>query len=149
MTSQNFHSTFVVSQSPEEVFAAITNPRKWWTGEFEGTAEAVGDEFSYRYGDIHYSRQRVSELVPGQRVVWQVVDSHFAGREDPGEWTGTHITFEISRQDRQTGVRFAHVGLTPAFECFEACSSAWGFYVNGSLRGLIATGEGPASPPWA
>jgi MFS family permease len=30
-----------------------------------------------------------------------------------------------------------------------ACSSAWGFYVNTSLKRLIATGEGPAQPPWA
>ena len=32
--------------------------------------------------------------------------------------------------------------LVPEFECFEACSSAWGFYVNGSLKRLITAGEG-------
>jgi hypothetical protein len=30
----------------------------------------------------------------------------------------------------------------PAFECFGACSNAWGFYINESLRNLIATGKG-------
>ena len=27
-------------------------------------------------------------------------------------------------------------------ECFEACSDAWGGYIKGSLRSLIATGKG-------
>jgi hypothetical protein len=40
----------------------------------------------------------------------------------------------------------AHRGLVPEFECFEACSSAWGFYVNGSLKRLITTGRGEPNP---
>jgi uncharacterized protein YndB with AHSA1/START domain len=149
MTSQNFRSTFTVAQPPEEIFRAITNPRKWWTGDIEGSADQVGDEFSYRYGDVHYSKQKVTELVPGHKVVWQVVDSHLARPEDPNEWTGTHIIFEISCHDGQSELQFSHLGLVPDFECFDSCSSAWGFYINGSLRRLITTGEGPASPPWA
>ena len=149
MRSQNFDSTFTVSQSPEEVFSAITNPGKWWTGDIDGTADHIADEFSYRYENIHYSKQKVTELVAGQKVVWQVVDSNLAGPEDPAEWTGTHITFEISRKEGQTELRFSHLGLVPEFECFDSCSNAWGFYINGSLQRLITTGEGPATPPWA
>jgi hypothetical protein len=81
--------------------------------------------------------------------VWPVVDSRLAGPEDPGGGTGTHIIFEISRQDARTKLRFSHVGLVPEFECFDSCSSAWGFYVNRSLRHLITAGESPASLPWA
>jgi uncharacterized protein YndB with AHSA1/START domain len=149
MTSQNFHSTLTVPQSPEEVFAAITNPKKWWTGDIEGSTDQVGDEFFYRYGDVHYSKQKITELLPGHKVVWQVVDSQLSGPEDLSEWTGTEIIFEISRAEGQTELRFSHLGLVPEFECFDSCSSAWGFYINGSLRRLITTGEGPATPPWA
>lgn len=149
MASQNFQSTFSVQQTPEEVFAAIINPGKWWTGEIEGSADRVGDEFSYRYGDAHYSKQKVSELVPGRKVTWQVVDSRISGPEDPSEWTGTEIVFEISPHGGQTELRFSHLGLVPEFECFDSCSNAWGFLINASLRQLIATGEGPATPPWA
>jgi len=55
------------------------------------------------------------------------------------------MTFEITAREDGTEVRFAHRGLVPEFECFESCSSGWGFFVNRSLRHLITTGEGPAS----
>jgi len=149
MQSQNFTSTFTVDQSPEEVFTAITDVARWWTGEIEGEADEVGDEFSYRYPGAHYSKQKIVELVRGKTIVWHVVDSHLEGPEDPSEWTGTDISFEITPKENGTEVRFSHFGLVPDFECFDACSSAWGFYVNGSLKRLITTGEGPTPPPWA
>jgi uncharacterized protein YndB with AHSA1/START domain len=149
MAIQSFQSTFLVTQSPDEVFAAVTNPRKWWTGDIEGSTGQVGDEFSYRYEDIHFSKQKVTELVPGRKVVWLVVESELSGPEDPSEWTGTEIIFEINERDGQSELRFSHLGLVPEFECFESCSSGWSFFINGSLRRLITTGEGPALPPWA
>ena len=141
------HSTFTVDQSPEEVFAAIVDVPRWWTGDIEGSTDTLGDEFTYRYPGAHYSKQKVAELIPGKKVVWHVVDAHLEGPEDPNEWTGTEIKFEITRMEDGTEVRFSHLGLVPDFECFDACSSAWGFYVNGSLKRLITTGEGPAKPP--
>jgi hypothetical protein len=52
--------------------------------------------------DAHYSKQKVTELVPGHKVVWHVVDSKLSGPDDPSEWTGTEVTFEINQQDGQT-----------------------------------------------
>jgi hypothetical protein len=149
MQSQNFTSAFTVEQTPAEVFGAINNVRAWWTGEIEGDADVVGDEFSYTYPGFHYSKQKIVELVPGKKVVWFVVDAHLEGHGNPSEWTGTHITFEIAPKEDGTEVRFSHLGLVPEFECFDSCSSAWGFYINGSLKRLVATGEGPAKPPWS
>jgi hypothetical protein len=148
MTSQNFTTSFTVEHSAEEAFKAITNVQGWWTGEIDGNADALGAEFTYRYPDLHYSKQKVTELVPDRKVVWKVTEAHLTFLEDPAEWTGTEITFEIVPRGARTEVRFAHEGLRSDFECFETCSSAWGFFVNGSLRRLITTGEGPATPPW-
>jgi hypothetical protein len=39
------------------------------------------------------------------------------------------------------------VGLAPDVECFDSCSNAWGFYITGSLRTLIAQGQGQPNPP--
>jgi hypothetical protein len=136
----DFTTTFFVDQTPEEAFAAINNVRAWWTGEIEGGTDKLSDEFTYRYEDIHYSKQKVAQLIPGAKVVWLVVDSKLNFAKDKTEWNGTAITFDISKRGDKTEVRFTHRGLVPEFECFSDCSSAWAGYINGNLRSLIAAG---------
>jgi hypothetical protein len=145
----DFRTSFEVDQTPEEVFRAVTEVPRWWTGEVEGSAAALGDEFVYSYADLHVSRQRVTELIPGRRVVWRVLDAKLSFTDDPAEWVGTEIVFAIDRRDDRTVLTFEHVGLVPEVECYDQCSSAWAFFINGSLKHLITTGEGPATPPWA
>lgn len=139
---ESFTSSFTVEQSPQEVFDAIRNVRAWWTGEVRGKCLAVGDEFTFRYGKVHRSRQRVVEALPGERIVWLVTEAHLAFAENPAEWVGTRIRFDIARQGRGTQVRFTHVGLAPGCDCYEACHDGWTFYVQRSLRGLIVNGKG-------
>jgi hypothetical protein len=142
MNVQSFTTTITVDQTPEEVFAAINNVRGWWSGDIEGNTDKLGDEWTYRYRDIHYSKQKITELIPGKRVAWHVLDGYLDFVEDKAEWTGTDITFEITKKGDETDIRFTHLGLVPDFECFDNCSNAWGFYINHSLRKLIATGRG-------
>jgi hypothetical protein len=144
MNHQYFTTTFTVDQTPEEAFAAINNVRAWWSGEIEGSTDKLGDEFTYRYEDLHRSTQKVTELIPGKKVVWLVSDAQLNFTEDKTEWNGTEITFEISTEGHQSQVRFTHVGLVPEFECFDTCSNAWGYYINNSLRELITTGKSQA-----
>ena len=75
-----------------------------------------------------------------------VLDSYLSFVEDKTEWNGTKITFDISKKGDKTEVRFTHLGLVPEYECFENCSSAWGFYINRSLRNLITTGKRQPNP---
>jgi hypothetical protein len=140
--NQYLTATFTVDQTPEEAFAAINNVRGWWSGQIEGSTGKLGDEFTYRYKDIHYSKQKLTEFIPGRRVVWDVLDSYLSFVEDKTEWNGTKVTFEVGKKDDKTEVHFTHVGLAPGHECFNACSDAWGFYVRDSLRNLITEGKG-------
>jgi hypothetical protein len=142
MGDPHFTTSFTVGSSPDEVFAAINDVRGWWSGDIEGSTDRLGEEFTYRYEDVHYSKQKITELIPGEKVVWHVLDGYLAFTEDKTEWTGTNIVFDVSRTDGGTEVRFTHIGLVPQFECFDNCSNAWGFYINGSLRRLITTGTG-------
>jgi len=148
MNSHDFTTVFLVEQTPDEAFTAITNVRGWWSENIEGNTDTLGAEFTYRNQDVHCSRMKITELVPGQTVVLRVLDNYFNFTEDQNEWTGTQITFEVTRNGDQTEVRFSHLGLNPEFECFSVCSNAWGFYINGSgsLRRLITTGEGQPNP---
>jgi hypothetical protein len=138
----SFTTTITVDRTPEEAFAAINDVRGWWSGEIEGNTERLGDEFTYRYEDLHLSTQRITESVPGKRIAWEVLDGYLNFVKDKTEWQGTVITFDISRNGEQTDIRFTHQGLIPEFECFDNCSNAWGFYINSSLRGLITAGKG-------
>lgn len=142
MGSQNFTATILVDKSPMQAFEAITNPRAWWGQEIEGHTDRLDEEWTYRYKDMHLSRQKTVEMVPGRKVAWQVVDATMSFLEDKAEWKDTTIVFDISPKGDRTEVRFTHVGLAPEVECFEVCSDAWGGLINGSLRSLIETGSG-------
>jgi hypothetical protein len=142
MTNQNFTANFSVDQSPQEVFDAINNVRGWWSGEIDGSTDKLGAEFTYQYQDIHRSTQRITELVPGKKVVWHVLDAQINFVKNKREWKGTDIVFEITKKRRKTELRFTHVGLVPAIECYGKCAGAWGFYIIDSLGSLITTGKG-------
>lgn len=141
MKKQDFTITILVDRTPEEAFAAINNVRGWWSGDIEGDTDKLGAEFTYRYDDMHRSRQRITELVPGKRVVWRVVDSQLSFLKHTSEWDDTAIVFDLSEKAGKTEIRFAHVGLVPRFECYGSCSNAWGALIKGNLRNLITTGE--------
>ena len=144
---RSFSTSYTVDQSPEEVFAAIVNVGAWWTGTVDGRADEVGAEFTYRHPPQHYSRQRVVELEPGRRMAWRVIESDLSFLSQPDEWAGTEIQFDLTPSARGTEVRFTHLGLVPAIECFDACSTGWTHYVSGSLRNWITNGE-PLPDPW-
>ena len=141
MKEQGFTTSFTVDQTPQEVFDAINNVRGWWPGEIDGDTGKLGAEFTYRYKDFHKSTQRVSELVPGKKLVWHVSDAELTFFKDKSEWIGTDIVFEITRKKDKTELTFTHVGLVPTFQCYGDCSGAWGELVGRNLRNLITTGK--------
>ena len=142
MKDQNYTATFTVDQTPKEVFAAITDVRGWWSGNIEGGTDKLGDEFTYRYEDVHYSKQKITELIPGKKLSWLVLDSYLSFVKDKTEWNGTKVIFDIAKKGDKTELRFTHVGLVPQYECYDACTDAWSGYIKGSLRNLITKGKG-------
>ena len=146
MKTKGYTTSFMVDQTPDEVFNAINNVRGWWSEEIDGSTGKLGDEFKFRYKDLHRSTQKITESVPGKKVVWHILDSHINFVKDKAEWKGTDIVFEITKKDDKTQLRFTHVGLVPAIECYGDCSGAWGFYINDSLRSLITKGKGQPNP---
>ncbi|MBO9681246.1 MAG: SRPBCC domain-containing protein [Flavisolibacter sp.] len=146
MNTENFATTILVDQSPQEVFDAINNVRGWWSGEIEGITDTPGAEFTYTVPGVHYSRQRITEFISGKKIVWNVVDAELNFVNNKTEWKGTSISFDIAKKGDKTEVRFTHAGLEPAQECYKDCSNAWGLLINGNLKNLIVSGEHQPSP---
>jgi uncharacterized protein YndB with AHSA1/START domain len=138
---KDFTTSFTFTQTPQQVFDAVTNVCGWWSEGLEGQSAQQGDEFVYRHKDVHYSRHRLTEVIPHKKVVWLTTDASINFVDDKTEWTGTTITFDIDETNGQTTLRFTHKGLTPQLDCFEACSGGWNYYLQ-SLYDLIVTGKG-------
>jgi Activator of Hsp90 ATPase homolog 1-like protein len=146
MEQHSYRTTFLVEATPQETFAAVNDVRGWWSEDLDGRTDTVGAEFAFRGNhqgvNVHRARIKVTDLVPGERVAWQVLDNHFTFTEDQSEWTGTRIVFELVPVDAGTEVRFSHLGLLPAHECYDVCSNAWAGFLHDSLPHLAETGRG-------
>jgi hypothetical protein len=142
MKSPDFDCSITANVTTKEAFEAINNVREWWTEVLEGGTHTLNDEFEVRFGDVHYSKQKLIEVIPNKKVVWLVTDSHLGFVKDKNEWTGTQISFEISEQNTGTQIRFTHHGLITQIECYSDCSNAWAGYINNSLLSLLTTGKG-------
>jgi uncharacterized protein YndB with AHSA1/START domain len=141
-TATDFTTSVLVDKTPKEVFDAINNVRGWWSEDVDGDTDKLNAEFDYRYEDAHRCRIKIVEMVPNKKVVWLVMNNYFNFTEDTTEWTGTKISFEISKKGDKTEMRFTHVGLTAEYECFEVCSDGWTHYIKKSLPALLISGKG-------
>jgi hypothetical protein len=142
MNKPDFNISFSVDQTSQEVFNAIRNVRAWWSETLEGNSENVQDEFSYRHGDLHYSKHKLIEVIPHEKVVWLTLESQLTFDEKKDEWNNTQVIFEITKHQNKTILTITHFGLTPSLLCFNACSNGWKHYIKNSLLPLITTGKG-------
>jgi hypothetical protein len=141
MEDKDFTAQLAVDCEPQALFAAICDVHGWWNEAIEGRADTVGADFVHRVADVHRCHVQVQELVPGELVVWRVLENRFSFTEDPSEWTGTRMVFRISRQGDRSRLDFTHEGLVPRFECYPVCQDGWTTYLR-SLQSLAETGMG-------
>jgi hypothetical protein len=142
MKEQDYHTSITVEATASEAFNCINSVTKWWTENLEGRSQKLNDEFTVRFGDVHYSQQKLIEVVVDKKIVWLITDSKLNFIKDKQEWNNTKISFDISTHDNKTRIDFTHIGLVPGVECFGACSNAWSQYIQQSLLSFINTGTG-------
>lgn len=143
MKTQDFTKTIWIDESPAQAYKTILDVRSWWSGlhgeSFEGSAEKLGDEFGFLAGEgAHYTKQKLVELVPNEKVVWLVSDANLSFVDKTDEWNGTRIRFDISEESGKTKIVFTHIGLVPEFECYTSCAPAWTQYIQEQLTNAIS-----------
>ncbi len=113
MENQNYSSTILVDKTPNEAFNDIKNFRAWWSEDIEGETDKPGETFFYHYKDVHLCKLKLIEMIPNEKLVYQVIANEFSFTKDKTEWVNTKLVFDISSEGKQTKVTFTHEGLVP------------------------------------
>jgi hypothetical protein len=146
MSTSDFTTTILLDASAAVVFDAINNVRGWWSEEIEGSTSQLHDVFWYHHQEVHYCKLQIVEFDPGKLVTWLVLENQFSFTQDPSEWKGNRLQFEITELGEQTQLRFTQYGLVPSNECYAICDECWVNYIHNSLRNLVLTGKGEPNP---
>lgn len=142
MKDQSYTTTIEVTNPPEDVFDRITAIPKWWSTDFEGNSTKLDDEFVIHHPGAHFSRQKLVEVIPDEKMVWQVTDSNLDWLEkNQHEWTNTKMIFKIVAREDKTVLHFTHEGLVPELECYDRCTRGWNIVIKDRLFKFITTGE--------
>lgn len=144
MTQQDYNVSIRVNASAEDAFNTINNITAWWCTNFEGESEKLNDVFTVRFGET-FITIKIIELIPYQKIGWQVIDCYKHWLKDKKEWLNTTMTWEISLKENEAQINFTHHGLVPGIECYNGCEGAWNQYIKESLFRLITEGIGKPS----
>lgn len=137
MNNKDFSVRVLVNANASHAYKVINEVTKWWTENLTGDSAQMGDEFSVQFGDVHYSKQKLIELIPDEKVVWLVTEGSLNFVENKEEWVNTQILFELENVGDKTQITFTHKGLIPQIECYSACSNAWTEYIQDRLKEAI------------
>ena len=142
MTNMNYTATIEVEKSPQVVFDCLKEVPKWWSRDFKGNSTKLNDEFVISHPGRHYSKQKLTDVIPGKRIVWFVTDSELSWIEnDKQEWTNTKMIFEITPHGHKTVLDFTHEGLVPEKECYAMCRQGWDMVIKDRLFHFITDGK--------
>ena len=140
--TQDYRSSFTTKIPPQETFSKIDNVSKWWSTHFEGMSSKPGDVFTVRFSGGDWYTIRIEEMIPDKKIVWNVLDADQTWHEDRDEWAGTQIVWEISAEENGSMVTMTHLGLVPAFECYDQCKLGWDYLIQQSLYKYLTEGAG-------
>lgn len=139
----HFQQSLELQALPSTIYAALTTIaglRSWWTEETDGNP-TVGGTIRFRFGSSHKA-MRVECLESDREVHWLCTEAHIDPVERKDEWVGTRIAFHLTPLDgSRTRLDFEHIGLVPAFECYDLCCNGWRHFL-GSLQQYVETGRG-------
>ena len=145
MTKQDYRLSISAPVSAADAYDKIARVSEWWAKDFEGSARNLGDVFTVRFGRAFgdtFVDFKITEAVPGSKVVWHVTNSYLPWLKDKTEWNDTSVAFVMSAGRSETTVTLTHEGLIPEIECFDHCVQGWNHYFGQSFKQFLTDGHG-------
>ncbi|MFQ5995970.1 MAG: SRPBCC domain-containing protein [Acidiferrobacterales bacterium] len=148
---ENFRMTLKFNAPVDRLYDAIARRGLEWWSTVGTVSTKVGEVCEFRFPKADFfAKFEVTELSPNQAIEWRCVGCKHpdsAGHKNPQDWVETRLRFELfAGLEDTTELRFEHVGLSPALECYDSCATIWPHYLNKSLRALV---EGGTPKPYA
>ncbi len=145
ITKQDYSTSITVPVTAQEAFDSINNVSGWWSQNLEGGTDKLEKEFTVHFGETNIT-SKVTEHVPGKKIVWLVTGGYKHWLQNKEEWHGTTMVWEITEENNAIRIDFTHIGLVPGIECYNGCENAWNGYIKGSLYELMTEGKGMPEP---
>ena len=124
-----------IKASAQQVYEAVATPEGLdarWTLRAEGVP-VEGASYQLWFGREYDWRARVSRVVPGEAIEWEMTDAH----ED---WLGTRVGVALEEADGVTMVSFHHSNWSEQNEHFQISSYCWAAYLR-LLKRYVERGE--------
>ncbi len=139
----NIKMSVSIDAPPERVFPLAATPQglaRWWAADATECDGLVDLGF--------FKRATVYRLQPVRSVAPSAAEWRCLGE---GEWTGTRLVFELTKNDGKTRLRFTHADWKVETDYFIDCTATWGelMYrlkatVEGKNPGPLFSAEGLA-----
>lgn len=147
MNTKDYQRSMHISSTPDKVFEGITQRiPEWWSKDYKGAAKDKGDEFTVRFGST-FKTMRITDVIENKKVEWLCIDQliempdGMQPLKNKQEWVGNKIIWEVEQNDKDTILKFKHVGLTPEVECWSVCEPGWEQTLK-SFTELLHSGAG-------
>jgi hypothetical protein len=141
MKNKNYSATIKVSAAPEAAFEKIAKVNGWWAKKFTGKALHENDTFKVTFGET-FVDFKITEAIPGKKIVWHVTDCYLDWINNKKEWSGTQVVWELTTENGGTQIKMTHEGLFPGVECYNDCEVGWNGHVKESLLAFINENKG-------
>jgi len=143
-TEKDYKKTVTIDTDIALVYIAITKEINEWWGTNDGNASDIHNIFKIKFSGESYWKFKIIDLVENESVVWKCIESNqdhnIKGMDE--EWLNSTIIWNLSKREEGCIVIFQHNGLKPSGVCYDACATAWDFYLVDSLKNYLETGIG-------
>ncbi|MDX5417691.1 MAG: SRPBCC domain-containing protein [Hymenobacteraceae bacterium] len=132
----NIYHQVLIQADPATVFDAVTTQQGlsgWWIADCSVKPE-IGYVNEFQVEGHGTNKMKVLDLQPHTLVEWECLNEN-----DP--WTGTRLTFQLSRKGDFTCLDFRHTGYEAEDEVYATCNFHWARHLI-MLKALCETGIG-------